>query len=205
MNRFDLNRIAAVVLSTLLVVTGAGIVSNAVLDGPPSGDADSTLSNTVATPLAAPAAPAATVARTEISAPPAPLQDEELTLATLLAQADPARGARAAIKCRACHNFVPGGSSRAGPGLYDIIDRPVGASEKFGYSTAMKAHAGTGAKWTYEELDRFITNPKKYIPGTTMSFAGLAKPTERADIIAYLRTLSPSPVPLPASDDTPAP
>ncbi|MBB3808285.1 c-type cytochrome [Pseudochelatococcus contaminans] len=204
MNRFDLNRIAAVVLSTLLVVTGAGIISNAVLDGPSSGDDDSTLSNTVAAPVA-PAAPATTVAQPAVNAPPAPLQDEELTLATLLARADPARGARAAIKCRACHNFVPGGSSRAGPGLYDIIDRPVGASEKFGYSTAMRAHAGTGATWTYEELDRFITNPKKYIPGTTMSFAGLAKPTERADIIAYLRTLSPSPVPLPASDDTPAP
>jgi cytochrome c len=76
------------------------------------------------------------------------------------------------------------------------VGRAKASHEGFNYSGAMK---GKGGDWSYEEIDHFITNPKGYVPGTIMAFAGVAKPDERADILAYLRTLSDSPAPLPAA------
>ncbi len=110
---------------------------------------------------------------------------EEVVFADLLAAADPEKGARVFRKCSACHKLEEGANG-TGPYLYGVVDRPVAAAAGFGYSAAMQSHGGN---WTPEELDAFIANPKGYIQGTSMSFAGLKKAQERADLIAYLQTI----------------
>ncbi|MDA7966908.1 cytochrome c family protein [Ruegeria sp.] len=111
---------------------------------------------------------------------------DEVVFEELLAAADPAKGAKVFRKCTACHKLEDGANS-TGPYLYGIVDRPVAAAEGFtGYSPAMQAHGGN---WTPEALDAFLIRPSAYISGTSMSFAGLKKPQDRADVIAYLQTI----------------
>jgi cytochrome c len=116
-------------------------------------------------------------------------------LPVLLASADPAKGQAAAKKCGACHDLSKGGPNKVGPNLWGVVGRPVASHEGFNYSAAMKAHGG---EWTYDALFNFVHNPKQAVPGTIMAFAGIASDKERADLLSYLRTLSDSPVPLPA-------
>ncbi|MFK8253791.1 c-type cytochrome [Ancylobacter terrae] len=121
----------------------------------------------------------------------------DVPIAQLLGAANAERGAAVAKKCAACHNFVEGAGAKVGPDLYGIVGRPVASAEGFAYSAAMKGHGGT---WTFQDLSDFIKNPKADIPGTAMGFAGIAKETERADLLVYLNSLSHSPQPLPAAD-----
>ncbi len=118
-------------------------------------------------------------------------------ITAMLASADPAAGEKVAKKCTGCHTFDEGGKNDAGPALYGVVERAMGAVDGFGYSAALKAY-GEGKTWTYEELNGFLWKPKKYLKGTGMGFGGLKKVQDRADIIAYLRSLSASPAPLPA-------
>ncbi|MEX3011065.1 cytochrome c family protein [Hoeflea sp. TYP-13] len=122
-------------------------------------------------------------------------------IAPLLASASVEGGQRAFRKCQACHTVDEGGANRVGPNLWDIVDRPIAAADGFGYSTAMTDYAEGGEKkWDYEDLNGFLAAPKKFMKGTAMGFAGLKKDTERADVIAYLRSLSSEPAPLPSAD-----
>jgi cytochrome c len=114
----------------------------------------------------------------------------------LLQTASVEKGEAAAKKCGACHTFEKGGPNRVGPNLYGIVGDKKGEGRGFNFSAAMKAKGGT---WTYEDLNQFINNPKGFIPGTAMGFAGIQKDSERADVIDYLHTLADSPVPLPAA------
>ena len=114
----------------------------------------------------------------------------------LLQTASVEKGAAAAKKCAACHTFEKDGPNRVGPNLWGIVDRDRASHPGFNYSAAMKAKGG---KWTYDELNKFITNPKGYINGTAMGFAGIQKDSERADVIDYLHTLADNPVPLPTA------
>lgn len=112
---------------------------------------------------------------------------EEVVFEELLAAADPEKGARVFRKCTACHKLEDGANG-TGPYLYAIVDRPVASATGFtGYSASMQAHGGN---WTPEALDAFLERPSAYISGTSMSFAGLKKPQERADLIAYLQTIN---------------
>ncbi len=107
------------------------------------------------------------------------------TFAELLASADVVKGEKTFGKCKACHK-VDDGKNATGPYLYGVVGRAQASAVGFKYSDALASLGGT---WTPEELDAFITSPKTYAPGTKMSFKGLSKPTDRANLIAYLETL----------------
>ncbi|MEM6635942.1 MAG: cytochrome c family protein [Pseudomonadota bacterium] len=111
--------------------------------------------------------------------------EEAVPLEELLASADPAKGEKVFGKCKACHK-LEAGANGTGPTLYAIVGRPVDDEAGFGYSGALAAVVDV---WTPEHLDGFLENPKTYAPGTKMSFAGLSKPEDRADLIAYLDTI----------------
>jgi cytochrome c len=112
----------------------------------------------------------------------------------LLASADPAAGEKVFGKCKSCHTVDEGGKNGVGPNLWDVVDRAKGGADGFKYSDAM---TGMGGNWTYAELDHFLASPKAFVKGTKMSFAGLKKAGDRAEVILYLRSLSASPKPLP--------
>jgi cytochrome c len=116
-------------------------------------------------------------------------------IADMLKSADPAAGEKVAAKCKACHGFDKGGPNKVGPNLWDIVgNKQAHLGDAFKYSDALK---GLGGEWSYDALDKFLTSPKEYAPGTKMVFPGLKKPEDRAAVIAYLRSLSDSPKPLP--------
>ena len=109
---------------------------------------------------------------------------EVVDINALLASADPAAGEKVFGRCKACHKLD--GSNGTGPHLDGVVGRAV-ASTDFSYSDPMKAHAAEAPNWTPEALQEFLLNPKGVVPGTKMTFAGLPKPQERANVIAYLQ------------------
>ena len=111
-------------------------------------------------------------------------EEEQIDFAALLAEADPAKGERVFGKCKACHKLD--GNDGTGPHLNGIVGRAVASIGGFNYSDAMAEHVGEAPEWTPEALQEFLANPKADVPGTKMAFAGLPKPQDRADLIAYL-------------------
>jgi cytochrome c len=114
----------------------------------------------------------------------------------LLQTASVQKGEQAAKKCAACHDFTKGGPNKVGPNLFSIVGDKKGEGRGFNFSAAMKGKGGT---WTIDDLNKFIDNPKGFVPGTAMGFAGIQKDSERADVLAYLNSLSDSPAPLPTA------
>ena len=184
MDSFELNKILGAVLGTCLFVLALNITAGAMFTAPK------------------PAKPGFEIAVQEHPAGgvAAPAAAEE-PIEKLLANADVGRGENSAKKCQACHTFGKGEPNRVGPNLYGVVGRDRGSVAGFNYSAAMKAKTG---KWTVEELNSFLQNPRGFIPGTSMSFAGLPKGSERADVIAYLNSKSDSPAPLPKAAEAPS-
>ena len=124
-------------------------------------------------------------------------------IATLLATADVAKGEAAFKKCAACHTIAQGGANGIGPNLWASMGKPHGHVAGFSYSDALKSVPGN---WDFEGMDKWLANPKKYAPGTKMTFAGLGNPEERANLIAYLNSQGSNlPLPTPPAADAAAP
>jgi cytochrome c len=179
MDRMTVNMIAGAVLSSLLVIFGMNTFVNILY---PKGGA----------PEAPSADHAAVAPGAGGASAPAPSQPIE----TLLASANVQAGEASAKKCATCHTFEQGGPNKAGPNLHNILGRAIASHEGFAYSPALKGHGGN---WDYKLLDCYLTDPKACIPGNKMAFAGLKKGPERADVIAYLRSVTDNPPPLPTA------
>jgi cytochrome c len=188
MDSFEFNKIAGAVLGTALGVMALSIIAEAIFA--PAEAEKPGYEIAVAEPAAAPAAGA------QASAVP--------PIAVRLATADVAAGEAVSKKCAACHTFAKGEPAKVGPNLYNVVGGPDGHMQGFKYSAAMQARHDAGDKWTFDDLDHFLTSPKAFVPGTAMGFAGLPKPEDRANVIAFLHTLSDAPIPLPTPDAAPA-
>ena len=138
------------------------------------------------------------VAETTDIAAAAPVDTGPEPILALLASADLGAGEKLSKKCSACHVFDAGGQNKVGPALWNVVNRPLGASEGYAYSGAL---AGFGGAWDYAALNAFLAKPKGYISGTKMNFAGLKKPQDRANLIAWMRAKADSPAALPSADD----
>lgn len=136
------------------------------------------------------------VAETSASGAPAKKKGPE-PVSALIASADVERGKKLSKACAACHSFDKGGPDRVGPNLWDIMDQEIAARDGFSYSDALSAKKD--GKWDYETMGTFLWKPKKFAPGTKMSYIGMKKTKDRANLIAWLRTLSDSPIALPAA------
>ena len=122
--------------------------------------------------------------------------EAEKPIAFYLASADPAAGEQVFKKCTACHNADKGGANALGPNLYGMLGEPVGKGHGFAFSPAL---AGVGGTWNWDNLSAWLASPKKFAPGTKMTFAGLSNPQDRANVIAFLNSRSDAPLPLPAA------
>jgi cytochrome c len=177
---FEANKIAGAILAAMILAMVSGIVSN-ILVRP--------------TPLAKPAyeiagAPAAETS----SAPAAPTGPEPI--AQLMAAANADAGKAKTQLCAACHTFDKGGPNRIGPNLYGVIASPIAEDRGgFSFSSALTTK-GKGQTWTLDNLNAWLWKPQTFASGTKMTFIGLPKPEDRANVIAYLNTMSDKPIPV---------
>jgi cytochrome c len=182
MSGLEINKIIAAILTAGIVASFAGFVSHLAVQPEHLGEHAYPVEGVVSGEAPAAEAPAS-------AAPVA------ASVVPLLASADAAAGEKAARKCTSCHTLEEGGANKIGPNLWNIVGRGIASAGGYSYSGHLQGKSGES--WTYENLDGFLSKPKDWAPGTKMSFAGLKKVEERADLIAYLRSLSASPAPLP--------
>ena len=183
MDSFEVNKLLGALLATVFVVLSLGIISDAIFS--------SHVPEKPGFEIVATEEPAGGDTGGAAAAVPEPI-------GPLLAKADPAAGATVFKKCTGCHTGENGGSNKAGPNLWGIVNRPVASHGGYSYSAGMKAFSDGGKKvWDYDHLNGFLTAPKAYVKGTAMGYAGVKKIEERAALMAYLRTLADTPAPLP--------
>ncbi|MBL8672810.1 MAG: cytochrome c family protein [Alphaproteobacteria bacterium] len=180
MSTLELNKIVAAVLVAGIIAMMAGFASRLIVHPKSLAQQAYPIQAAESAPSAGGAQPAAA--------------DKLEPIAPLLAAADVKKGEAAAKKCGACHTFADGGKNLVGPNLWNVVNKAKAQSAGFAYSDAMKKSEGA---WSYESLNHLIWKPNDYVKGTKMAFAGIRNTQERADLVAYLRTLSANPAPLP--------
>jgi cytochrome c len=184
MNSFEINKILGAVLGTCLFLLAVHIASGAIFSPP------------------VPAKPGYEIAvKEEQPGQQAAAKPAQQPIEALLASASVEHGAQVTKQCTICHNLQEGQGPKVGPDLYGVVGRQVASVPGFSYSAALKAMGGT---WTFDALNKWLTDPRNDVPGTTMTFAGLQNEKQRADVIAYLNTLSTHPLPLPTAANPPS-
>jgi cytochrome c len=177
MDSFEFNKIAGAILGTLTFVMLVSFAGELLFAEKKPAKAGYELPMAVAA-----------------GAPSAAAGPKDEPIAVRLAAADKAKGENTFKQCAACHTPDKGGANKVGPNLWGIVGRDLGKGAGFGYSAALKAKGGA---WDFEALDKFLTAPKGFIQGTTMAYAGISNGKTRADLIAYLNSITDSPVAVP--------
>ena len=183
----EMNKITAAVLLAGIVAMLSGLMSQALYRGTLAehGEKEAKRGYTIAG--------AENAASGEGAAPAA--EEKPVDLAPYLAKADIEAGKALVKRCTSCHTFEKGGKNGVGPNQYGLLGSHFAHKEDYAYSDAVKGMKDKS--WGFQELSDYLNNPKKYIPGNKMAFAGLKKPEDRASLIAYLNTLSDHPLSLP--------
>ena len=179
MDSFELNKIIAAILMVALLVIGIGKFSDIIFHVEKPKIPGYTVEGEQLTT-------ASEITKTSV--------EEKIDIAVLMAMGDIASGEKIFKKCAACHSINKGGKNKIGPALYNVVGRKVGEISDYKYSKALAAY---DKKWSFEELNGFLTKPVKWIKGTKMAYAGLRKEKDRASIIKYLNQNSDNPLQLP--------
>ena len=172
---FEINKLVAAILVTVLIVFGIGKISDIIFKVNETG--------VIAYKVEEPAR-SSSEAKAESS----------VEISSLLSLGDVTHGAKVFKKCAACHSINKDGKNKIGPKLYNVVGRATGATSDYKYSKALISYSKT---WTFEELNGFLIKPAKWIKGNKMGFAGLKNDKDRASVILYLNQNSDNPQPLP--------
>ena len=179
MDSFELNKIIAAILMVALLIIGLGKIADGIfhVNKPENPGYQVEVEEKLAS---------STSQVVEV--------EEKVDIAAIMAIGDVTSGEKIFKKCAACHSINKGGKNKIGPALYNVVGRTVGGVGDYKYSKALASYA---KKWTFEELNGFLTKPSSYLKGTKMSYAGLRKEKDRASVIKYLNQNSDTPKLLP--------
>jgi len=177
MDSFELNKIIAAVLLTVLIVIGINKLADSIFYVEKPKQSAYKVEGVEIVPLVG--------KTTEVK------EVVQLDIKEILALGDVTHGKKVFKKCSACHIIAKGGKNLIGPALYGVVGRASASIPDYAYSSALKAH---GKNWSFEELNAFLLKPKSYIKGTKMAYAGLRKDKDRASVILYLNNESDSPL-----------
>jgi cytochrome c len=182
MDSFEINKIIAAVLLTVLIIIGIGKFTDVLFHVEKPKESAYKVEGLEAASTLAPSAGAETKVI------------EAVDIKALLAMGDLGHGEKVFKKCSACHQIAVDGKNMIGPNLWSVIGRTAGSMSDYKYSKAMVAY---GKEWTYEEMNSYLIKPQAYVKGTKMAFAGLRKEKDRASVILFMNSKSSNPKPLP--------
>ena len=180
MDSFEFNKIAAAILVTILLIIGVKELSNVVFYAEKPKQSAYKVEGVE-------------INQNNIATKVKKVQVKLALITPLLVSADIDAGKNVFKKCAGCHSIDKGGTNKIGPALWSIVNKKVGSSDGYKYSSSLKSY---DKNWSFEELNGFLHKPMAYIKGTKMGFAGLRKESDRANIIAYLNSKSDTPIPL---------
>lgn len=184
MNSFELNKIFGAILGTLVFVMGVGFIAEEIYHP---------IENRGATYLL----PEPEESDSGAAAPEVAQVD---SIAVRMQTATVEAGERLINRCQSCHDYSAANANRTGPGIHDVVGQQIAHHDGFAYSDILNEYGASGEVWDYANLDEFLASPRTFAPGTKMTFAGLSNPMDRANLIAFLRSLSDDPYPLPEAE-----